>query len=559
MKSRVIVWGRDSEQHKVLLALMLNPVENKIQVLSFPEDVVTAEFENLLNNEWKAEHEMTFPEGYKQMEVELTAAGSILPEGYSTDQEDLINRTQTEWQFRVLSTRLSENYKSELEMMKDKIGSVTQYEQSLWNELKGVWEKIQNQIREKFLLPEHIDHLRSSTNELFGQLKEKRKDLDKVFNDKSTQFKDEFFEAIDSIEERLNKGLSFQPIFEELKQIQQRFNQTKFSNPDRRSVWNKLDGAFKILKEKRYGKQSEGTQNNALDRLNKRYEGLLGAIKKMEKSIQYDEKELDFQSKRSDDFSGQLEVQIRQAKIKMTEERVNSKKEKLAEMVRTKEELEGKQERIQQNEKARAEKDTAKKAAEELVAAQIAAASAARAENENELEEKARMITESKKPFAEPEKLIEAAAEPKLIESPEVDQNASSEEKVEATVDQSNPNISNAELDIADDVATSNEGQIEEEKMSSASTGPLADEELQNESAPIAESPIISEAGDESIEASTPQENSSETSAEGENTFMENVTHSVEDAIDTVKAVASVLGDKLDDMLERFTDKKEEE
>lgn len=346
MKSRVIVWGRDSEQHKVLLALMLNPVENKIQVLSFPEDVVTAEFENLLNNEWKAEHEMTFPEGYKQMEVELTAAGSILPEGYSTDQEDLINRTQTEWQFRVLSTRLSENYKSELEMMKDKIGSVTQYEQSLWNELKGVWEKIQNQIREKFLLPEHIDHLRSSTNELFGQLKEKRKDLDKVFNDKSTQFKDEFFEAIDSIEERLNKGLSFQPIFEELKQIQQRFNQTKFSNPDRRSVWNKLDGAFKILKEKRYGKQSEGTQNNALDRLNKRYEGLLGAIKKMEKSIQYDEKELDFQSKRSDDFSGQLEVQIRQAKIKMTEERVNSKKEKLAEMVRTKEELEGKQERI---------------------------------------------------------------------------------------------------------------------------------------------------------------------------------------------------------------------
>ena len=91
MKSKVTVWGKDKNDKRVLLALALIPEENTIDVYAFPEELVSAEFENLLNNEWKNDHEILFPEGYDRQTVKLTASEKLLPEGYHTDQEDLLN------------------------------------------------------------------------------------------------------------------------------------------------------------------------------------------------------------------------------------------------------------------------------------------------------------------------------------------------------------------------------------------------------------------------------------------------------------------------------------
>ncbi|MBK9584136.1 MAG: hypothetical protein IPO48_20290 [Saprospiraceae bacterium] len=59
----------------------------------------------------------------------------------------------------------------------------------------------------------------------------------------------------------------------------------------------------------------------------------------MQKSVDFDQKDLDYQVKKVGDSDGQLESLLRAAKIKMIEERLKSKQEKLDDMQLTKTEL----------------------------------------------------------------------------------------------------------------------------------------------------------------------------------------------------------------------------
>jgi hypothetical protein len=114
----------------------------------------------------------------------------------------------------------------------------------------------------------------------------------------------------------------------------------------------------------------------------------VAAIDKMESSVGRDIEELNFQNGKVNTSFGQLEAQIRQAKVAMIEERVRSKKEKLAEMYATKTELDRKMEQLQEKEKRKADemlKEDAKKAAQEKIAGEIAAANAAREKSKDSL------------------------------------------------------------------------------------------------------------------------------------------------------------------------------
>jgi hypothetical protein len=115
----------------------------------------------------------------------------------------------------------------------------------------------------------------------------------------------------------------------------------------------------------------------------------MAAIDKMESSVGRDIEELNFQNGKVNTSFGQLEAQIRQAKVAMVEERVRSKKEKLTEMYATKTELDRKMEQLQEKEKRKADemlKEDAKKAAQEKIANEIAAANAAREKVKGEKE-----------------------------------------------------------------------------------------------------------------------------------------------------------------------------
>jgi hypothetical protein len=180
-------------------------------------------------------------------------------------------------------------------------------------------------------------------------------------------------------------------------------------------VWNKLDRLFKVVKDKRYGTTTEGgadapAGDSPMDRLKKRYDGLMDALNRMESSIKRDKSDLDFQNQKIAESEGQLEAQIRTAKIKMVQERVDSKMEKLEDILKTKAELESKMAAQAERDKKNAErakeqevKEAAKEAAKEKIAAKIAENQESHAAEADELAKAAAAITGVKKENPIPE------------------------------------------------------------------------------------------------------------------------------------------------------------
>lgn len=366
MKPRLVLWGNDAQNERVLIALELRPEDNKVNIYTFPENVVTEEFHQKMMDEWRDGTPLDFPEGYTESERELTVSDDLLPEELKVERTDVVQRAQTEWHFMVLSTKLNDAYNTELEELKDRVEKLESYDSNVWDELKGFWDKVQTQVRDRNLLREHSDNLRDSINDLFAQMKELRAKLDAQFDKVSEENHERFMEILSNIEKKISDGLRLAPIFDELKDIQRKFRDSKLSREHRSEVWERLDAAFKTVKEKRFGPES-GEDRSPVDRLQRRYDGLLAAIEKMERSIKRDRDDLEFQSRKIERTDGQLEAQIRQAKIKMIEERIRSKEEKLGEMMNTKAELEQRMAQQKKKEEEREKIEEAKKAAQKKI------------------------------------------------------------------------------------------------------------------------------------------------------------------------------------------------
>lgn len=395
MKKKIVLWGTDETDKKILLALELLAEENKVKLFSFPEEIATEEFYNQMMNEWREDLEVSFPKDHKTVDRPLSMTEDLLPEDIRVERTDLITRAKAEWHFVVLSGKLYDLYKSELEDLRERINGLSEYDSGIFEEMKVFWAKVSEQARDKNLFRGHADKLKELTNELFAKMKELRSKANEEFAKISKENRQRFDEQIEKINDKIDKGLGLKPIFDELKSMQAEFNKEKFTKSDRNSLWNKIDEAFKKVKLKRYG--DKGVDPNNSSRLERRYKGLIAAIEKMEKSIARDMKDIEFQNKRADTTQGQLEMQIRQAKAKMVQERIDSKNLKLKDMLSTRSNLEKKLHAEQQKMAAEQQKQKVKEKAEELkekVAEEISHKAELMKEEADKLDEAAKAINE---------------------------------------------------------------------------------------------------------------------------------------------------------------------
>ena len=164
MKRKIVLWGTNEKDEKILVALHLLDKEGKVNLYTFNENLATEEFYTSMLNQWREGAEVEFPEGHILIERPLSITEGILPDEIKVDRPDIITRAQTEWHFVVLSAKLYEMYISELEDLAETVEGLKQYDNKIWNEMRAFWSKVQEQVIEKNLLRDQASNLKNKTN-----------------------------------------------------------------------------------------------------------------------------------------------------------------------------------------------------------------------------------------------------------------------------------------------------------------------------------------------------------------------------------------------------------
>lgn len=356
MKTKLVLWANQSTEgqpeEKVLVALELNPEANIVSTWVFAGEAATEEFAQQLMGAWRKGEAVAFPESATKTQQELSASAELLPSSLRPERDDLVKRTQTEWLFIVLSTKLYQTYQSELADLQEQVNKLEYYDKSMWDTMKSFWDKVQAQITEQNLFRDHSDLLRTRTNEIFGQMKQLRSVEDAAFEQEAKQNYDAMTARLEAVLTELETASDTYKLFETLKEVQKDFKTIKLTRQLRTDLWNRIDDAFKAVKGKRYTGSyvAQGANNpaanaaaggNSENRLSRRIDGLRQAVAKMEESISRDEKELGFQTQKlTGGNTSQLETQLREVRAKLIQERIDSKKVKLDDMKKTLTELE---------------------------------------------------------------------------------------------------------------------------------------------------------------------------------------------------------------------------
>jgi chromosome segregation ATPase len=363
MKTKIVLWGNDKDDKRVLVTLELLSTENKVDLKTIPESDATDELYTALMDKWREGETVEFPASTTSLIQELTIVDSLLPEDLKVEKTDIITKAQAEWQFIVLSEKLYASYLSEIDALKEKIAGTSSFDKNQWEELKGLQAKVQNQFKERNIQRTHIGELRNRINELFEMMKQLRAAKDAEFQEVSDKNYEKLTAALGSIENKMTENVRFSIVFDDLKALQRDLKTAKLVREQRNELWERVDNAFKAAKEKRFGPQEKenttSNANSALGRVQKRYDGLMSALERMQKSIDRDKGELNEQLDKikNSSFDGILEQQISKAKVNMIENRVTSKEDKLNEMQATRTELEKKIADIKEKEEKRAERE----------------------------------------------------------------------------------------------------------------------------------------------------------------------------------------------------------
>lgn len=326
MKDKIVFWGSDEHDKDILITLRLRADDNKVDLWTFPKDELEEGFVKAMFEDWEAIDPEKFPPIFTYVEQDMSQSG-LLPDRIRAKNTEMVNRAETEWYVKVLSSKLLTKLDTETEQLAQQIEACTEYDKELWDTVQSYWDKVNQHFQARDLNREQSAVLREKINACFAKLKSLRKESNKQHEQEVLHNYDRIKSTLDGIFQQISNKQNLNKTFDDLKALQGVFSKTRLAAEHRGSLYHAINEAFEAIRIER-----NALRNN---RFTSRIEGLRDAIAKMEKSLKIDENELKFQQEQQKNTSGKLEAQLREAKIQMIVTRMNSKREKLDDMCLT--------------------------------------------------------------------------------------------------------------------------------------------------------------------------------------------------------------------------------
>lgn len=324
MKDKIALWGTDERDNDVLIALRLRVNDNCVDIWTFPKNKIDHHIAEAMVREWDKIDPDNLPQPHNHL-IQDMGQPSLLPDHLRTADTDIISRTEKEWFVRVLSTKLKAKLIAEIEQLQAQTDALNDYDKDVWDLVQSYWTKVGLHFQSRDLNREDAGILRDRLNACFNKLKSLRKEDNSRHDQEAKANANALNAELAKLSAQIaQKNANIKNLFEQLKKLQERAIQVRLTKDQRNELRDQIDHAFEAIRNARKQSRHDYYQN--------RITGLKDVIAKMEKSIAYDEKELKFQQSRFHQMSGQLEIQLREAKMQLTQSQLAGKVEKLNEM-----------------------------------------------------------------------------------------------------------------------------------------------------------------------------------------------------------------------------------
>lgn len=341
MKNNIVFWGADEMDRRILVAARLRAKDNKVDFWTFPEKQVNAAFAEKMFGDWEELNPAEFPEGYAHLERDISSS-ELLPENIKTDNTELVMRAEKEWFVKVLVQRLYEMLDAEVNALHEQIMSLTEYDKTLWDSCKTYWDKIMQHNQERNITKDQAIELRGKVNAGFEKLKSLLDNNNRAYEEEAQSNFFQLNKRLENIKAELEKNPGSSRIaFNQLRQIQDEAKNLKLSRQNRNDLFNTINDLFEASKNI--------SRSGMNEKINHRIAGLEEAIQKMQKSLDFDLKDVEYINKRTNSSSvSQLEFKLSKAKLDMLQHKIDSKKAKLDEMNKLMQELKAESHKIVQ-------------------------------------------------------------------------------------------------------------------------------------------------------------------------------------------------------------------
>ena len=352
MKDKIVFWGTNQNEEKILITLRLRLSDDRVDIWTFPEKSLKQDFIDQMFQDWNNIDVDNFPQPHSYLERTM-GEQSLLPDEIKANDTEIVRRAEEEWYVQILSAKLKNRLQEQVRSLLHQVEAMETYDKEVWAITKSFWDKVSEHYQARDLNKEHAGALRDKLNLCFKKLKLLMEVENKKYEAEAQNIFDEFVQKIEDIKPRISPTNNLKALFGELNNLQKEANKAALTGKLRHELKKHFDEVFTELKAIRKSLVS--------NKLNRRINGLQKAIDKMQRSLDYDLDSLNFQESRMKNAGGKLEMQLREAKIKMISSKVDSKQTKLDDMHKTlnelKEELkkEMKREQAQKHKKGKQE------------------------------------------------------------------------------------------------------------------------------------------------------------------------------------------------------------